>query len=81
MDALDRFMQQMESDPELKACKERLAVLEKKLKTRVNDEEWDLLLEWEAEWANYVAICTKRLYPVAYRDGAYDKNGPQKKQH
>lgn len=75
MDEIDRFLEEMENDPELQAVKARLAKLEAKIRERVGEEAWELLLEWESEWAHYVTICTQRLYPLAYKAGRDANNG------
>ena len=75
MDEIDRFLEEMENDPELRAVKARLSKLEAQIREQVGAEAWELLLEWESEWAHYVTICTKRLYPLAYKAGMDAKKG------
>ena len=74
MEEIERFLEAMENDPELRAVKARLTRLEVEIRRRVGEEAWELLLEWESEWAHYVTICTKRLYPLAYKAG-WDAHG------
>ena len=61
MESEDELLDEIEDDPDVKACKERLLALEGRIKQAVSDDAWELLLEWEAEWANYATLCAKRL--------------------
>jgi predicted nucleic acid-binding Zn-ribbon protein len=68
MEDLDQSIQQLESDPEIRAIKERLARLEAQIKAVVSEEAWHILLEWEETWAHYVTLCIGRLHPSSRPD-------------
>jgi hypothetical protein len=60
-DAIDQLFVQLEDDPELQAIQKQLAALEARIKTVVSDEAWELVLEWESLWAQYVTRCMEKL--------------------
>lgn len=65
---IQALLQQLDQDPDLQAIKKQLASLEAQIKPRVSEDAWLLLLKWEAEWAQYLTLCTKRIYTLAQAD-------------
>ncbi len=72
---IEALFQEMENDSELQQVKQRLTALEAQIKSRVSEDVWLLLLEWEAVWAEYLTVCVKRVYAVAYEAGKGVKEG------
>ncbi|ASS76604.1 hypothetical protein CIG75_17620 [Tumebacillus algifaecis] len=61
-DAINRMLEQLDDDPELHVLQKQLSSLEEQIKTVVSEDAWDLVLEWEALWAQYVTICLEKLH-------------------
>jgi hypothetical protein len=60
----DPLWQQVERDPEIVALKAKMRELEHRLREVVADEAWEIFLEWEALWAQYLTLTIERLLPL-----------------
>lgn len=75
MDKMDQLLEQVEQDPEVQAIKANLTRLEHEIKGRVADDVWQLLLDWEAEWAAYATVCARKMCALACREGRQEEMG------
>jgi hypothetical protein len=60
---VERFLDDLDQDPEVHALKSQLSVLESQLRPLVSEEAWMLFLKWESVWAQFLELCVQRLYP------------------
>ena len=61
MDKFERFVEGIEGDPEIVEVKQKMLEIEKKIKGAADELTWDMLLEWEALWAEYVEVCIRKF--------------------
>ncbi|HEU4963722.1 MAG TPA: hypothetical protein VFV52_07650 [Bacilli bacterium] len=72
MKTIDQLWDHLEQDPDVLALKEKLSLLEAQIKAHTSDEVWQLLLQWEAEWAAYATLCAQRMYEWASQSSALE---------
>lgn len=63
MQDFERYLDELDQDPELHALKSQLSILEAKLRPLVSEEAWMIFLDWESVWVQYLELCVQRLYP------------------
>ncbi|PWK04980.1 hypothetical protein [Tumebacillus permanentifrigoris] len=63
MQDVDRYLDELDQDPEIHAIKAQLTVLESQLRPLVSEEAWMLFLKWESLWAELAVLYVTRLYP------------------
>ncbi|MBL0386993.1 hypothetical protein JJB07_10030 [Tumebacillus sp. ITR2] len=63
MQDVERYLDELDHDPVIKALKAQLSSLEAELRPLVSDQVWMLLLNWESLWVQYTQVCVERLYP------------------
>ncbi|KEO83560.1 hypothetical protein [Tumebacillus flagellatus] len=61
LDKFERFVEEIEGEPEIVEVKEKMLVTESKIKVAADELTWDMLLEWESLWGEYVEICIRKF--------------------
>lgn len=61
LEKFERFVEGIEGEPEIVEVKEKMSVIEAKIKDASNELTWDMLLEWESLWGEYVEICIRKF--------------------
>lgn len=61
LDKFERFVEEVEGEPEIVEVKEKMLVIESKIKEATDELTWDMMLEWESLWAVYVEICIRKF--------------------
>ncbi|MBL0385112.1 hypothetical protein JJB07_00510 [Tumebacillus sp. ITR2] len=61
LDKFERFVEEIEGEPEIVEVKEKMIAIEAKIKEAADELTWAMLLEWESLWAEYVEICIREF--------------------
>lgn len=69
MSVLNEFMRMIEDRPEVQEIKKQLAYLEGQIKHSASEEEWNVFLKWEEQWAQYLVATSKAMFPLASHQG------------